>query len=126
MIEADSLGHHYFFEFYDCSADKLSQVNAVRSAMLEAAIRSGATIVKDVFHQFNPHGVSGVVVIEESHLSIHTWPEYGYAAVDFFTCSSHTDPKKAMEYLSTTFCSKKSDFKFFKRGSILKQADIQA
>ena len=125
MLEADSVGHHYFFEFYECPAEKLSQVNNVRTAMLEAASRSGATIVKDVFHQFNPQGVSGVVVIEESHLSIHTWPEYGYAAVDFFTCSSSTDPKKAMEYLSTTFCSKESDFKFFKRGSLVKQANMQ-
>ena len=67
--------------------------------MNEAVRQSGATIVRSVFHRYNPQGVSGVVVIAESHISIHTWPEYGYAAVDFFTCGNAVDPYKAYEYM---------------------------
>jgi S-adenosylmethionine decarboxylase proenzyme len=67
--------------------------------MEEAARRCGATIVEKVFHTFNPHGISGVVVIAESHLAIHTWPEYGYAAVDLFTCGDDINPELAFEYL---------------------------
>jgi S-adenosylmethionine decarboxylase len=67
--------------------------------MLEAANACGATVVQTVFHSFNPHGVSGVVVIAESHLAIHTWPEYGHAAVDVFTCGDSIDPNVALEYL---------------------------
>jgi S-adenosylmethionine decarboxylase proenzyme len=55
--------------------------------------------VETVFHRYNPHGVSGVIVIAESHISLHTWPEYGYAAVDFFTCGEAVDPYKAHDYL---------------------------
>ena len=112
-----TLGYHYFFEFYDCPAQKLSRVEPVRKAMLEAAKKSGANIVNDVFHQFSPQGVSGVVVIQESHLSIHTWPEHGYAAVDFFTCSLNTHPKKALQHLAEELCSVRSEMKFFERGT---------
>jgi S-adenosylmethionine decarboxylase len=71
----------------------------IKRAMRNAALASGATIVQEAFHLFNPHGVSGVVVIAESHLAIHTWPEYGYAAVDLFTCGDDVNPDAAFEYL---------------------------
>ena len=66
--------------------------------MVQAAREANATVVTQAFHRFQPHGVSGVVVIEESHLSIHTWPESRYAAMDFYTCGDHTDPWAACEY----------------------------
>ena len=66
--------------------------------MVDAAREANAEVLKVAFHRFQPHGVSGVVVIAESHLSIHTWPESGYAAVDFYTCGDHTDPWRACEY----------------------------
>lgn len=71
--------------------------------MLEAARRSGATIIGHQFHQFTPHGVSGVVLIAESHLSIHTWPERGYAAVDIFTCGTTMRPEVAIAVLVAAF-----------------------
>lgn len=123
---AKSLGHHYFFEFYDCPAENLSQLEPIRHAMLTAARKAGASIVNDLFHQFSPQGVSGVVVIEESHLSIHTWPEFGYAAVDFFTCSSRTEPEMAMQYLAQFFSCANSEIKIFERGARLKQSDMTA
>lgn len=81
-----SLGHQIVAEFYSCDKEFLNDVDYIRDNMLEAAIKSGATIVTETFHHFSPHGVSGAVIIAESHLAIHTWPEYGYAAVDLFTC----------------------------------------
>ncbi|MDZ4723253.1 MAG: adenosylmethionine decarboxylase [candidate division Zixibacteria bacterium] len=93
------LGRHLIVEFVDCDREILDDSPALEEFMNEAVRRSGATIVRSVFHRYNPHGVSGVVVIAESHLSIHSWPEYGYAAVDFFTCGESVDPYKAFEYM---------------------------
>jgi S-adenosylmethionine decarboxylase proenzyme len=86
-------------EFVDCSPQLLNDCDFIAETMEEAARRCGATIVEKVFHTFNPHGISGVVVIAESHLAIHTWPEYGYAAVDLFTCGDDINPELAFEYL---------------------------
>jgi S-adenosylmethionine decarboxylase len=95
-----SLGKHLLVEFYGCNKKKLNDLKFIEEAMTEAAKESKSTIVQVVFHKFSPHGVSGVVVIAESHLAIHTWPEYGYAAVDLFTCGEETDPWAAFYYLS--------------------------
>jgi S-adenosylmethionine decarboxylase proenzyme len=82
-----TLGHHTLIELCGCDPERLKRVPDVRRWMLEAARLANGTIVRDVFHEFSPWGVSGVVVIAESHLTIHTWPEHGYAAVDVFSCS---------------------------------------
>ena len=84
--------------------------------MVDAAIECGATVVQKCFQMFSPYGVGGVVIISESHLAIHTWPELGYAAVDLFTCGPKCDPKVAYEYLKKKFDSKKASFTQLKRG----------
>ena len=94
-----SLGRHLLTEFYGCDCETLNDSDRIKKIMEEAAITSGASIVQSVFHLFNPHGISGVVVIAESHLAIHTWPEYGYSAVDIFTCGEEVDPWRAYHYL---------------------------
>ncbi len=94
-----SLGRHLLTEFYGCDRETLNDPDRIKKIMEEAAITSGASIVQSVFHLFNPHGISGVVVIAESHLAIHTWPEYGYSAVDIFTCGEEVDPWRACHYL---------------------------
>ena len=94
-----SLGHQIIAEFYACNRDSLNDVDFIRSAMVGAAKQAGATIVTETFHHFSPHGVSGAVIIAESHLSIHTWPEYGYAAVDLFTCGDTVSAEAAFNYL---------------------------
>src|SRR5690625_2794936 len=81
-----ALGRQILVEFYDCDRDVLNSEQRIREILLEGVRLSRATIVSDTFHTFSPHGVSGAVVIAESHVAIHTWPEYGYAAVDIFTC----------------------------------------
>jgi S-adenosylmethionine decarboxylase len=79
---------HMLLELHGCNAELLNNPEALKELLLEAVRRGHGTIVTDVFHTFSPHGVSGVVVIAESHVAIHTWPEHGYAAVDIFSCGT--------------------------------------
>ena len=88
----------------------------IRDILIEGVRRSKATIVTDSFHSFSPHGVSGVVVIAESHVAIHTWPEYGYAAVDIFTCGETIDPWVIQRYLQEQFRSRNVSSMELKRG----------
>lgn len=85
------LGYHSLFDFHACDAALLADREVVRTALLNAVREAGGTVVAEMFHQFEPHGVSGVVVIAESHLTVHTWPERSFAAVDLFTCSATVD-----------------------------------
>ena len=94
-----ALGRQIMAEFYGCNREILNDVGIIQSHLERAAVLTGATIVQSVFHMFNPHGVSGVVVIAESHFAIHTWPEYGYAAIDLFTCGDDIEPWKGFTYL---------------------------
>ena len=87
-------GRHLLLELGGCDPEVLATVEHVRRAMLAAAAAIGATVIEETFHRFSPHGISGVVVIAESHLTIHAWPESGYAAVDVFTCGDR-DPNGA-------------------------------
>lgn len=112
------LGQHVLAEFFECDPNILNNVQLIEKLMVEAAIECGATIVQKCFHMFNPYGVSGVVIISESHLAIHTWPELGYAAVDLFTCGDKCDPKVSYKYLKEKFNSKNASYKELKRGII--------
>lgn len=112
----ESLGTQILVELYNCNADKINDVEFIESAMLSATQNSGATIISHNFHKFNPHGVSGVVVIAESHVSIHSWPEYDYAAVDIFICGESIDPRSIQADLKEAFESKNISSKEMKRG----------
>ncbi len=94
------LGVQLLAEMWDCNPDKLNDVKGIEEMMIAAAKKSEAQILKVVFHPFEPHGVSGVVVIAQSHLTIHTWPELDYAAVDIFTCGDDVDPWTALESIA--------------------------
>jgi S-adenosylmethionine decarboxylase proenzyme len=111
-----TLGRHLLSEFYDCEPNILNNVSLIENVMCQAAELAGATIVTKTFHHFNPYGVSGVVVIAESHLAIHTWPEYGYAAVDLFTCGTSVDPLISYEHLKEQLCAKTAFYSELKRG----------
>jgi spermidine synthase len=87
-----SLGRHIVVELFGCDPEVLNDVALIEKAMVEAAREANATVINSTFHHFSPFGVSGVVVIQESHLAIHTWPEYEFAAVDIFTCGEEVDP----------------------------------
>jgi len=111
-----SLGNHLIVELYDCCPKAINDVHFVEAAMQKAVAVSGATMVQSVIHEFNPHGVSGVVVIEESHFTVHTWPEYGYCALDIFTCGTEVDYYSALNYLKEAFKSKNLSVSEIKRG----------
>ncbi len=111
-----ALGRQILVEFYQCNADTLKDVHKIEEAMLNACRLAKATIVRHTFHEFNPFGVSGVVVIAESHVAIHTWPEYNYAAVDIFTCGETIDPWVVYKYLEEQFESGQSSNMELKRG----------
>lgn len=118
MERINSLGRHLLVEYYDCDADVLDSVEQISAAMVKAAELSGATVINNTFHHFSPFGVSGVVVIAESHLSIHTWPEYGFAAVDLFTCGDDVDPWIGFNYLKDVLKSKYFTVMEMRRGLI--------
>ena len=111
-------GKHILAEYLECECTYLDSEHAIREVMLEAASASGATIVGNIFHHFSPQGVTGVVVIAESHLAIHTWPEYRYASVDLFTCGSHLDPWVGFEYIKERLQSRKWMSKEIIRGTL--------
>jgi len=98
-----ALGRHVLAEIYECEFGVLNDLKKVEEFMVKAALEAGAEVREYVFHKFSPQGVSGVVVISESHLAIHTWPELGYAAVDVFTCGDNVDPWDACNYLVDKF-----------------------
>jgi len=112
----NALGKHLLLELKGCNKEVLNDVGFLRGALITAAGEAGAIVLGESFHQFNPQGVSGVVIIAESHLCIHTWPEYGYAAVDIFTCGNSVQPEKAAEILMGKLGSKDHSIMEIERG----------
>lgn len=99
----DTIGHHYIAEASGCNPGIIGKVEAVEQILVRAAEVAGVQVWSISFHRFNPNGVSGVVVISESHLSVHTWPEVGYAALDIFTCGDTTKPEEAVKWALRQF-----------------------
>lgn len=114
----EALGKHILVEYYDCDVNLLNKPAAIKEMMEGAARDARATIVESFIHQFSPFGVSGVVVIAESHLTIHTWPEFGYAAVDVFTCGDDLDPWRCYYYLLEKLKAKHSTTVELRRGTL--------
>jgi S-adenosylmethionine decarboxylase len=112
----NALGRHLLLELFDCDLESINNLEGVKGALVEAARRAQATIIDVVFHEFNPFGISGVVVIAESHLSIHTWPEYRYAAVDIFSCGETLQPEVAANYLVEQFGAERTSVVDMQRG----------
>lgn len=113
-----ALGNHILVEFSGCEPEIMNGVSTIENAMVEAAESAGATVINSTFHHFSPYGVSGVVVIQESHLAIHTWPEYGYAAVDLFTCGDQVDAWVSFDFLKEAFKAKNYSAIEMKRGAL--------
>lgn len=111
-----ALGRHILCEAYGCDPEVLNDRKVVEQIMVDAALLTGAEVREVAFHKFSPQGVSGVVVISESHLAIHTWPELGYAAIDVFTCGDTVDPWKACNHLTESFRATAVDAREVTRG----------
>jgi len=110
------LGNHYIIDLYNCDSDKLKSVETIEEIMVEAGIIGNLTVVKKCFHQFKPYGVSGVLVLKESHFTIHTWYEYNYASIDLFLCDTNINVDIIIEYLKKVLGSSKVKNQFIERG----------
>jgi S-adenosylmethionine decarboxylase len=97
---SDTVGKHCILELYACDSARLDDEAFLRDTITAAAKRAGATLLNLITHRFEPQGVTGLALLAESHISIHTWPESGYAAVDVFTCGDHTMPERACVVLA--------------------------
>jgi S-adenosylmethionine decarboxylase proenzyme len=109
------LGKHYLVELINCNPEKLKYVKDVEGVFVSAAEKSNATILKYYFNQFDPTGVSGIMMIAESHFSIHTWPDHKYAAFDMFTCG-HIEAEIAVDILKAGLEAEKAEIKIIPRG----------
>jgi S-adenosylmethionine decarboxylase len=116
--DRSALGTHLLVELHGCEPRTLERVNEVAHALVRAAHASKAHIVSHFFHEFEPYGVSGVVVIEESHYTIHTWPEHRYAAVDLFFCSEHVEVEHALEVMREAFKPERVELILVRRGTV--------
>ena len=115
----NALGRHLLVELHDCERGALNDLDFIREVMVKAAVDCGAVVLGESFHRFSPQGVSGVVVIAESHISIHTWPEFGYAAVDVFTCGTSVKPEIAAEVLIEKLGSRNHTLTEIQRGVLV-------
>lgn len=97
---AEPVGTHCILELYGCPATVLNDAHKIQEALREASRVAKSTLLGEIHHAFQPHGVTALALLAESHISVHTWPETGYAAVDVFTCGDHTLPEKACVYLA--------------------------
>tara|TARA_B100000579_G_scaffold213872_1_gene174857 strand:+ start:69 stop:536 length:468 start_codon:yes stop_codon:yes gene_type:complete len=111
----ENIGRHCILELYQCDEEKLNDEAFIRTTITSSARIAGATLIHLVTHSFNPQGVTGLALLAESHISIHTWPEIGYAAIDVFTCGEHTMPEKACKVLFKDFQAKNFSFKNIRR-----------
>ena len=114
-ISSENIGKHCILELYQCDKAKLNDEAFIRTTMTSSAKIAGAKLINLVTHSFTPQGVTGLALLAESHISIHTWPEIGYAAIDVFTCGDHTMPEKACELLSSYFAAKHFSYKQIER-----------
>jgi len=115
-VEESVVGSQVVLDLYECAAAQLDDLEWVRETMVEAARRAKATIVETCFHKFSPWGISGVVVISESHIAVHIWPERRYVAIDVFTCGCTLGLDQAADFLARAFQSKRTKRHDFSRG----------
>ena len=116
------LGSHLLLELKDCNPDLLNDLHFIRRSMIETARDVGATIVGESFHHFSPQGVTGILAIAESHISIHTWPEHGYAAADIFSCGTSFRPREAASKLAEALECLNPEITEIKRGLVVQEA----
>jgi len=111
-----TIGYHYIVEASGCDPEVINDPVKVEEILVKAAKHAKASVVTTAFHKFYPQGVSGVVVVSESHIAVHTWPEKGYAALDIYTCGEHTLPEEAVKYALKEFGAKAAYVTYMIRG----------
>lgn len=112
----DTTGYHYIVEASGCEDDILRDPDRIRDILIKAAEIGNMEVKSSYFYKFSPTGVSGVVIVAESHISIHTWPEEKYAAVDVYVCGNKADPEKTVDYILEAFNAAYAHVSEVKRG----------
>jgi S-adenosylmethionine decarboxylase len=120
-----ALGYNIFADMYGCDASILNDVEYLRAVMKEAARKGNMSVVRTIFHRYEPHGVTGVVIVKESHLAIHTWPEYSFASVDIFLCGTNSNPYEALKYIELKLRPKKVYTNSMERGMAIEYERIK-
>lgn len=115
----DTLGRHLILEMWGCCKDIIDDVRAVKEILTKATESTKATLVDVICHRFSPYGVTGVAILAESHISVHTWPEYGYAAVDVFICGNTINLQNAAAFMTQAFHARETSTLELKRGEFL-------
>jgi len=113
------IGRHLILELWGCNSHHINSLEIIERAMTETIEACGATLLDLRVYPFTPIGVTGVAILSESHMMIHTWPEHGYAAVDIFTCGQHTDPNKAVPVLRRHFMPERVQVMEMNRGIMI-------
>ncbi len=113
------LGNHVISEAFECNSDYLNDEDKIKEILTKAAEVAGTDLRKIMVEKFAPYGITAVAIVSESHLSIHSWPELGYAAIDVFTCGDNSNPKAASEYIAEQLESTFVTCNEIKRGVIL-------
>lgn len=108
---------HIILDLYECNFSILDNPDKIKDILLQAVEKSNTTLLEIKIHKFSPCGVSGFALISESHISIHTWPEANYAAVDIYTCGKNSLPDVACEFLIKELKSKKPSITKIIRGN---------
>lgn len=117
-----SLGEHRILEFWGCPFAALDDLEGIREMFRAGLEKSDATVIQTVLHQFSPQGVTGVAAIAESHVSIHTWPELGYAAIDVLSCGTKMKTELLLEHFKTVLQPTEVEETRLARGTRLKLA----
>lgn len=115
-MEQEVLGVHHIAELCECNTELLNDSKFISTSLRQAVEHANATLIQEVKYEFTPQGITAVCLLSESHISIHTWPEKGYAAVDIFTCGDHTMPEKACKFMSNVLESKRPKYIIIQRG----------
>jgi len=121
-VTSGPLGRHILMDFYGCPEGRLDDLETLRTTALDAVSASGGTVLGVQAHRFQPHGVTVLVMVAESHLSLHTWPEGGLAAADYFTCGDRVDPGGAALVLIERLAPARHEVRELARGGGVNRA----
>lgn len=113
-----NLGHHYIAELWDCPYDLLDDPTRLQDLAFAAAESAQVSVLSGQFHHFKPQGVTGILLLSESHISLHTWPEHGYCALDFFTCGDADPARDSLLELAGRMGAGRVELKIVERGDL--------
>ena len=112
-------GGHYILDFFGCNQEQLNSIKFWQENLTKSANAAGMEILHHHFHEFTPQGITGFLLLSTSHISMHTWPEFGYVACDVFSCSDDKDTQKAVDYLKKAISHKTCEVEYVDRGYIV-------